>query len=194
MVLLPKSCPYTPQLAAAAWRRSALQAELLSRQAADAATQAYDAAKAVTDQVLDAAAPVVEAAAPVVVQASKAAADSFKPVASELTDQAQKALSTSGVDIKPFLSAAKVRLCFSTGPVTCGSVAVDLSQRVSQCRTAPVDLLNTYPLLTPHRPLVKTRTRGRGPSAPPPILHTAVETGLDVYPLQLSETPTVLWL
>lgn len=83
------------------------QAEAYSQQAADVAVQAFDAAKSVTDQVFDAAAPVVEAATPVVVQGAKAAAEAVAPYASDLAKEAQKALSSSGVELAPVISAAK---------------------------------------------------------------------------------------
>eukprot|EP00475_Leptophrys_vorax_P028772 TRINITY_DN41865_c0_g1_i1.p1 TRINITY_DN41865_c0_g1~~TRINITY_DN41865_c0_g1_i1.p1 ORF type:complete len:404 (+),score=68.10 TRINITY_DN41865_c0_g1_i1:76-1287(+) len=99
------------------------QVEAFSKQAVDAATQAFDIVSSVTGQVVDAATPFVQKAAPVVIDVTKKAVDAATPYANDLAGQTSKALSDSGVEVAPILSAAKTAVGIA-GDVTEKTITV----------------------------------------------------------------------
>ena len=85
-----------------------LQVEDISSQVTEKAFQSYDVVKEYFDQFISVAKPAVEASIPVIKSAAEKAYDVAVPVAGDLVQRAQQALTDAGVDTKPILDAAKV--------------------------------------------------------------------------------------
>lgn len=76
------------------------------------AGNAFSVVKDVFQQAFIAVKPAIDVATPYVQQSADAAFKAVVPVATDLEQQAEKALQNAGVDTKPVLDAAKVCLSF----------------------------------------------------------------------------------
>jgi hypothetical protein len=85
-----------------------LQVQSTASQVSNIASETFGVAKNVVGQVVDTVKPAVNAAIPYVKQSADAVYRTVFPLATDLEQQAEKALQSSGVDTKPVLEAAKV--------------------------------------------------------------------------------------